>query len=164
MGCFCFHSLTEQFGKPFTVGFFVQSKNLVFALGLILLVCSSREGCSHFVSGGGMDQIIHLLHREIPKSTATTLLLLLIIECATRHGIGCESFLGWWPRRDFVVPFRVSDGYCYLLELLLEKQRDDIASLSTYVLHRLRFFEILSRYEVRHWFLVASLQYNFFRC
>ncbi|OAY73037.1 hypothetical protein ACMD2_02584 [Ananas comosus] len=151
--CFPFFRKASTLDLPF----FSQSKNLVFALGLILLVCSSREGCSHFVSGGGMDQIIHLLHREIPKSTATTLLLLLIIECATRHGIGCESFLGWWPRRDFVVPFRVSDGYCYLLELLLEKQRDDIASLSTYVLHRLRFFEILSRYESAVVFLLTNL-------
>nr|CAD1833153.1 unnamed protein product [Ananas comosus var. bracteatus] len=151
--CFPFFRKASTLDLPF----FSQSKNLVFALGLILLVCSSREGCSHFVSGGGMDQIIHLLHREIPKSTATTLLLLLIIECATRHGIGCESFLGWWPRRDFVVPFRVSDGYCYLLELLLEKQRHDIASLSTYVLHRLRFFEILSRYESAVVFLLTNL-------
>jgi hypothetical protein len=36
-----------------------------------------------------------------------------------------------------------------LLRLLLEKERHDIASLATYILQRLRFYEILSKYEVR---------------
>jgi hypothetical protein len=97
-----------------------------------------------------MGQIINLLCWKTPKSAATTLLLLGIVEHATRHAFGCEAFLGWWPRTDLnSIPGGSSDGYCSLLKLLLEKERHDIASLATYVLQRLRFYEILSKYEVR---------------
>jgi hypothetical protein len=95
-----------------------------------------------------MDKIIQLLSVEIQDSTFFTLLLVSIVECATRHGIGCEAFLGWWSHGDQTIPLHASLGYTLLLRLLLEKQRHDIASLATYVLHRLRFFETLSRYEV----------------
>jgi hypothetical protein len=119
-------------------------------LSLVLLLCSSKESCFYFVCAGGMEQIINLLCWKTSKSAATTLLILSIVERATRHGFGCEAFLGWWPRSDHNnIPICSSDGYCSLLKLLLEKERRDIASLSTYVLQRLRFFEILSKYEVR---------------
>jgi hypothetical protein len=97
-----------------------------------------------------MEQIINLLCWKTPKSAATTLLLLGIVEHATRNGFGCEAFLGWWPQTEHSsIPVGSSDGYCSLLKLLLEKERHDIASLATYVLQRLRFYEILSKYEVR---------------
>jgi hypothetical protein len=129
--------------------FSFQNKLLVLSLSLVLLLCSSRESCFYFVCAGGMEQIINLLCWKTPKSAATTLLILSIVEHATRHGFGCEAFLGWWPRSDHKnIPICSSDGYCSLLKLLLEKERRDIASLSTYVLQRLRFFEILSKYEV----------------
>ncbi|KAF0922548.1 hypothetical protein E2562_038018 [Oryza meyeriana var. granulata] len=125
-----------------------QSKRLVFSLSLVLLLCSSKESCFYFVDAGGMEQIINLLCWKAPMSPATTLLLLGIVEHATRHVVGCEAFLGWWPRSDNNnVPVGSSVGYCSLLKLLLEKERHDIACLATYVLQRLRFYEILSRYE-----------------
>ncbi|KAJ1294785.1 hypothetical protein BS78_01G173400 [Paspalum vaginatum] len=125
-----------------------QNKWLVLSLSLVLLLCSSKESCLYFVGTGGMAQIINLLCWKTPKSAATTLLLLGIVEHATRHGFGCEAFLGWWPRTDCnSIPVGSSDGYCCLLKLLLEKERHDIASLATYVLQRLRFYEILSKYE-----------------
>ncbi|XP_044958124.1 protein virilizer homolog isoform X1 [Hordeum vulgare subsp. vulgare] len=125
-----------------------QNNWLVMSLSLVLLICSSKESCFYFVDAGGMEQIINLLCWKTPKSTATTLLLLGIVENATRHGVGCEAFLGWWPRSDRnSIPTGSSDGYCSLLKLLLEKERHDIASRATYVLQRLRFYEILSRYE-----------------
>ncbi|XP_072967043.1 protein virilizer homolog isoform X2 [Typha angustifolia] len=133
--------------SPHQLPLFSLNKSLILALGLVLLLCSSRESCFHFVSGGGMEHIVHLCCQQMQKSTVITLLLLGIIECATRHGIGCEAYLGWWPRGDGDIPICSSDGYCYLLKLLLEKQRHDVASLATYALHRLRFYEILSRYE-----------------
>ncbi|KAM0859855.1 hypothetical protein ACQ4PT_046916 [Festuca glaucescens] len=125
-----------------------QNNWLVMSLSLVLLICSSKESCFYFVDAGGMEQIVNLLCWKTPKSTATTLLLLGIVENATRHGVGCEAFLGWWPRNDQnCIPTGSSDGYCSLLKLLLEKERHDIASRATYVLQRLRFYEILSRYE-----------------
>ena len=97
-----------------------------------------------------MEQIINLLCWKTPKSAATTLLLLGIVEHATRNGFGCEAFLGWWPQTEHSsIRVASSNGYCSLLKLLLEKERHDIASLATYVLQRLRFYEILSKYEVR---------------
>lgn len=95
-----------------------------------------------------MDKIIQLLSLEMQESTFLTVLLVSIVECATRHEIGCEAFLGWWPRGDETLPACASLGYTLLLKLLLEKHRHDIASMATYVLHRLRFYETLSRYEV----------------
>ncbi|TVU46430.1 hypothetical protein EJB05_05967 [Eragrostis curvula] len=125
-----------------------QNKWLVSSLSLVLLLCTSKESCFYFVCTGGMEQIINLLCWKTPKSPATTLLLLGIVEHITRHDFGCEAFLGWWPRSDNNnIPVGSSDGYCSLLRLLLEKERHDIASLSTYVLQRLRFYEILSKYE-----------------
>ncbi|CAM0910585.1 unnamed protein product [Alopecurus aequalis] len=125
-----------------------QNNWLVTSLSLVLLICSSKESCFYFVDAGGMEQIVNLLCWKTPKSTATTLLLLGIVENATRHGVGCEAFLGWWPRSDQnSIPTGSSDGYCSLLKLLLEKERHDIASRATYLLQRLRFYEILSRYE-----------------
>lgn len=125
-----------------------QNKWLVLSLSLVLLLCSSKESCFYFVGSGGMEKIINLLCWKTPKSAATTLLLLGIVEHVTRHAFGCESFLGWWPRTDHnSIPVGSSDGYCSLLKLLLEKERHDIASLATYVLQRLRFYEILSKYE-----------------
>ncbi|XP_006651539.1 protein virilizer homolog isoform X2 [Oryza brachyantha] len=135
-----------------------QSKLLVFSLSLVVLLCSSKESCFYFVDAGGMDQIINLLCWKTPLCPATTLLLLGIVEHATRHVVGCEAFLGWWPRSDNNnIPVGSSVGYCSLLKLLLEKERHDIACLATYVLHRLRFYEILSRYESAVVTIVSNL-------
>lgn len=130
---------------------------MILLLGLTLLFCSSREGCFHFVNNGGMEEIVWLLSQE--NSPAITLMLLGIVECATRHGIGCEGFLGWWPRGDENVPVGNSDGYSFLLSLLLGKQRHDVAALAAYILHRLRFYEIATRYEVSVQLFVADLCY-----
>lgn len=117
-------------------------------LTLALFLCSGREGCFHFVSCGGMDHLALLFTHDILKSTTITLLLLGVVEQATRHSVGCEGFLGWWPREDESIPSRASERYNHLLKLLLQKPRHDIASLATYILHRLRFYEVASRYEV----------------
>lgn len=114
----------------------------------MMLLCSARESCFCFVTSGGMEQIIHIISQETQRSAAIVLMLLGIIEHATRHAIGCEGFLGWWPREDENVPVGNSEGYSHLLSLLLLKSRSDVASLATYVLHRLRLYEIISRYEV----------------
>lgn len=117
-------------------------------LGITLLLCSAKESCFWFVNSGGMEQIANTFSSEVQSSAGTTLLLLCAVEQATRHAIGCEAFLGWWPRKDIDVPIGNSDGYCHLLSLLMQKQRHDVASLATYVLHRLRSYEIAVRYEV----------------
>ncbi|XP_010247298.1 PREDICTED: uncharacterized protein LOC104590359 [Nelumbo nucifera] len=148
--------LSEVFNKHLcmkmkyaTFGFPVlsQKKNMIVLLAVVFLLCSTRESCFHFVNGGGMEQLVHIFFHEMPKSTALQLMLLGVIEQATRHAIGCEGFLGWWPREDENVPTGSSEGYNQILKLLLQKQRHDVASLATYILHRLHSYEIVSRYE-----------------
>ncbi|KAJ0980701.1 hypothetical protein J5N97_008956 [Dioscorea zingiberensis] len=151
--CFSFMEKTSVLNHPHVS----QNEGTIFVLGASLFFCSSRESCFHFVYGGGMDQIVSLLCCETQKSMAITLLLLRVVEAATRHGIGCEGFLGWWPREDEMVPMGSSDGYCNLLKLILNKQRHDIASLTTYILHRLHFYEITCKYESTVLCILANL-------
>ncbi|XP_042521334.1 protein virilizer homolog [Macadamia integrifolia] len=124
-----------------------QNKKMIVVLSIVLLLCPWRESCFYFVNGGGMEQLVHVSRLEIQKSTAVTLLVLGVVERATRHAIGCEGFLGWWPREDMNVPAGNSEGYSQILKLLLQRQRHDVASLATYILHRLRSYEVASRYE-----------------
>lgn len=125
-----------------------QKKKVILVLSVALFLCSAKESCFQFVNGGGMEQLACVFSDDLQNSTAITLMLLGVVEQATRYSIGCEGFLGWWPREDDNVPSGISEGYSRLLKLLLEKQRHDIASLATYALHRLRFYEVVSRYEV----------------
>lgn len=115
---------------------------------MALFLCSSRESCFHFVNSGGLEHLVNIFGCDKPNSISITLLLLGVVERATQFSIGCEGFFGWWPREDENVPSGVSEGYSQLLKLLLQKPRHDVASLATYVLHRLRFYEVASRYEV----------------
>ncbi|CAK7342049.1 unnamed protein product [Dovyalis caffra] len=124
-----------------------QNKSVILGLCVALLLCSSKESCFHFVNSGGMEQLAHIFSHEMQNSSAIILLLLGVIEQATRHPIGCEGFLGWWPREDESIPSGTSKGYSQLLKLFLQKPQHDVASLATYVLHRLRFYEVVSRYE-----------------
>ncbi|XXG70875.1 hypothetical protein AAC387_Pa07g0258 [Persea americana] len=124
-----------------------KNENLIIELSMVLLLVSGSESCFHFVNGGGMEHVVHLFSREAQRPMATTLILLGIVERATRHAIGCEGFLGWWPREDENVPIGSSEGYSHLLKLLMLKQSHDVASLTTYILHRLRLYEVASRYE-----------------
>ncbi|XP_011094238.1 uncharacterized protein LOC105173993 isoform X2 [Sesamum indicum] len=124
-----------------------QNKNIILWLSVARLLCSARESCFHFVNYGGMKQLGHIFNHRMQNSTTLTLLLLGVIEQATRHSIGCEGFLGWWPREEESIPVGTSDGYNQLLKLLLENQRHDVASLVTYILHRMRFYEVTCRYE-----------------
>lgn len=115
---------------------------------MALLLCSARESCFHFVNCGGMKQLVYILTHRIHNSTSLTLLLLGVIEQASMHSVGCEAFLGWWPREDENIPAGTSDGYNQLLKLLLNNQRHDVASLATSILQRIRFYEVACRYEV----------------
>ncbi|KAK4414757.1 protein virilizer [Sesamum alatum] len=124
-----------------------QNKNTILWLSVARLLCSARESCYHFVNYGGMKQLGYIFNHWMQNSTTVTLLLLGVVEQATRHSIGCEGFLGWWPREDESIPVGTSDGYNQLLKLLLENQRHDVASLATYILHRMRFYEVTCRYE-----------------
>lgn len=134
-----------------------QNKGAMLWLSVALLLCSGKESCFHFVNGGGMKQLGFIFGHGIKNSSAVTLMLLGVVEQATRHSIGCEGFLGWWPREDENVPSGVSEGYNQLLKLLLQKQRHDIASLSTFILHRMRCYEVAARYEVPCFFWVTCI-------
>ncbi|CAF2126381.1 unnamed protein product [Brassica napus] len=124
-----------------------KGKATLLGLSLAFLLCSGREGCLHFVNSGGMDQLVFLFGPDVQNSTTITLLLLGVVEQATRHAVGCEGFLGWWPREDGSIPSGKSEGYCLLLKLLMQKPCHEVASLAIYILHRLRIYEIVSRYE-----------------
>ncbi|KAL1211757.1 virilizer-like protein [Cardamine amara subsp. amara] len=124
-----------------------KGKATLLGLSLSFLLCSGREGCLQFVNSGGMDQLVYLFGHDVQNSTTITLLLLGVVEQATRHSVGCEGFLGWWPREDGSIPSGKSEGYCLLLKLLMEKPCHEIASLAIYILRRLRIYEVMSRYE-----------------
>lgn len=123
-----------------------QIENVLLGLSLALLLCSGKESCFHFVNDGGMEQIVTYFS-NMQNSTTTMLLLLGVVEQATRYSVGCEGFLGWWPREEETIPAGASEGYSQLLNLILAKPRHDVASLATYLLHRLRFYEVALRYE-----------------
>lgn len=95
-----------------------------------------------------MEKLGHVLNHGIHNSPTIKLLSLGVVEQATRHSIGCEGFLGWWPREDETIPIGSSKGYNQLLKFLLQNQRHDAACLATYILNRLHFYEVASRYEV----------------
>ena len=133
---------------------YFQSKNFILWLIVALLLCSTKKGCFHFVNGGGMEQLANILCND-PKPSITVLLLLLgVIEQATRYSVGCEGFLGWWPREDVTILAGTSENYTQLLKLL-QKPRHDVASLATYILRRLRIYELTAKYEV--WFCLTCL-------
>lgn len=136
------------FKVDFASTFCLQNKNAIFWSMVALLLCSARESCFHFVNYGGMKQLVYILTHRIHNSTSLTLLLLGAIEQATMHSVGCEAFLGWWPREDGNIPAGTSDGYNQLLKLLVDNQRHDVASLATSILQRIRFYEVACRYEV----------------
>ncbi|CAA0831811.1 embryo defective 2016 [Striga hermonthica] len=124
-----------------------QNKNTILWLSMATLFCSARESCFHFVNSGGMTQLGYVFANRMKNSTTLALLLLGVIERATSHSVGCEGFLGWWPREDERIPDGTSEGYNQLLKMLLENQRHDVASLATYLLHRMRLYEVACRYE-----------------
>ena len=130
---------------PYTL---LQSEHALLGLSMAHLLCSGRESCFQFVNSGGMEQLAKFFSKDGQNSTTIMLLLLGVVERATRYSVGCEGFLGWWPREDENIPSGISEGYSQLLKLILSKPRHDVASLATYLLHRLRFYEVASRYEV----------------
>ncbi|KAK1417128.1 hypothetical protein QVD17_26250 [Tagetes erecta] len=133
-----------------------QSKLIMVWLSAALLLCSYKESCFNFVNGGGMKQLSDIFCTK-KHSSAATLILLGVIKQATVHSVGCEGFLNWWPREDDTIPTGTSDGYNQLLKLLMQKPRHDVASLATYILHRARFYEVVSRYEFAVLHVLAGL-------
>ncbi|KAL2900848.1 ATP synthase subunit alpha 2 [Bienertia sinuspersici] len=71
---------------------------LCLAVPGTLILCSGKESCFHYVNGGGMEQLAQFLSQEECESTTVTLMLLGVVEQATRYSVGCEGLLGWWPR------------------------------------------------------------------
>ncbi|KAI4348874.1 hypothetical protein L6164_009542 [Bauhinia variegata] len=124
-----------------------QNENALLRLSMALLLCFSRESCFQFVNGGGMEELVTFFSKDVQDSTTIMLLCLGAVEQATRYSVGCEGFLGWWPREDENIPSGISEGYSRLLKLILAKPRHDVGSLATYLLHRLRLYEVASRYE-----------------
>uniref|UniRef100_A0A2P2LKV7 Uncharacterized protein MANES_09G046200 n=1 Tax=Rhizophora mucronata TaxID=61149 RepID=A0A2P2LKV7_RHIMU len=138
---FCFDKHVTNIGQIH------QNKNIILRLSLALLLCSGRESCFQFVNCGGMEQLSSFLSHDKQLSPAIMLLSLGALEQATRHPVGCEGILGWWPREDGNISCSISKGYSNLLKLFLQEPCHDIASLATYLLHRLRLYEVASRFE-----------------
>ncbi|ERN00963.1 uncharacterized protein LOC18429037 [Amborella trichopoda] len=134
-----------------------RNEKLVVGLSALYLICSTEEHFFQFVNGGGVDHLVGILCDDMQKSTAIHLMLLGVVERATRYAIGCEGFLGWWPHEDEHVPAGCSKSYSRLLKFLLCKQRHDVASLATYILHRLRFYEVASKFESAVLSLLGSI-------
>ena len=56
-----------------------------------------------------MEQLAVFFSKDGQNSTTIMLLLLGVIEWATRYSVGCEAFLGWWPREDESIPSGISE-------------------------------------------------------
>ncbi|CAM8891743.1 unnamed protein product [Rhodiola kirilowii] len=136
---------------------FSKNKKTNLLLSMALLLCSSKEGCYHFVNGGGMKEHIDAISSHLHKSNATALLALGFIEQATRYSIGCEGFLSWWPRDEDYIPSGKSEGYSQLVKVIMKHQRHDVASRATYVLQRLRLYEVAARFECAVLSLLGNL-------
>ncbi|XP_058209887.1 uncharacterized protein LOC131322543 isoform X1 [Rhododendron vialii] len=121
---------------------------LIGLLEFLGILSFQSESCFHFVNSRGMEQLRYIIIHDVQNSHAITLMVLGVVEQATRHSIGCEGFLGWWPREDESIPSGTSVDYNELFKLLLQKQPHDVASLATHILHRLRFLEVASRCEI----------------
>ncbi|KAG5552399.1 hypothetical protein RHGRI_010466 [Rhododendron griersonianum] len=95
-----------------------KNKSVVLWLSAALLLCFGSESCFHFVNSGGMEQLRYIIIHDVQNSHAITLIVLEVVEQATRHSIGCEGFLGWWPCEDESIPLGTSLDYNKLFKLL----------------------------------------------
>ena len=125
-----------------------QIDKMIGGLSTMHLLCTDIEGCHQFVEAGVMQHLVGILQHDLGRSTATSLMVLGVIERACRYAVGCEALLGWFPREGGNVPNGASEGYSTLLRLLLQRQRHDIACLTSHILHRLRAYEIIIVFEV----------------
>ncbi|EPS68683.1 hypothetical protein M569_06085, partial [Genlisea aurea] len=144
------NSLCHRFdfcGSTFGYSYLSQIKNTILGLSMARLMCFARESCFHFVYFGGMEHLVQFFTHQMKNYASLQLLILGVIDQATRHSVGCEGLLGWWPLEDEIPPACTSNGYNLVLKLLLESQRHDVASLATQILHRIRLYEVACRYE-----------------
>ncbi|XP_057830366.2 protein virilizer homolog isoform X1 [Cryptomeria japonica] len=137
-----------------------QISKLVAGLSMVHLLCTDTEGCCQFVKAGGMQYLINVLQHDLGRSTSTTLLALGVVEHACRYAVGCEAFLGWVRRKGESVPTGTSEGYSTLLKLLLQRPRHSVACLVTKLLHRLRAYEIMVKFESTVGSLLENLSAN----
>lgn len=128
-----------------------QIDKMIGGLSTMHLLCTDIEGCRQFVEAGVMQHLVGILQHDLGRSTATSLMVLGVVERACRYAVGCEALLGWLPREGGSVPNGASEGYSTLLRLLLHRQRHDIACLTSHILHRLRAYEIIIVFESTVW-------------
>lgn len=137
-----------------------QIDKMIGGLSTMHLLCTDIEGCRQFVEAGVMQHLVDILQHDSGRSTATSLMVLGVVERACRYAVGCEALLGWLPREGGSVPNGASEGYSTLLRLLLQKQRHDIACLASHILHRLRAYEIIVVFESTVWPLLENPSTN----
>lgn len=137
-----------------------QIDKMIGGLSTMHLLCTDAEGCRQFVEAGVMQHLVDILQHDSGRSTATTLMVLGVVERACRYAVGCEALLGWLPREGGAVPKGSSEGYGTLLRLLLQKQRHDIACLASLILQRLRAYEIIIEFESTAWPLLENPSAN----
>ncbi|KAH9287987.1 hypothetical protein KI387_032104, partial [Taxus chinensis] len=137
-----------------------QMGKLITGLSMVHLLCTDTEGCCQFVKAGGMQHLINVLLHYLGRSTVITLLTLGVVERACRYAVGCEAFLGWVRRKGEIIATGTSEGYSTLLKLLLQRPRHNIACLVTSILHRLRAYEIMVKFESTVGSLLENISVN----
>jgi hypothetical protein len=127
-------------------------ENLIGGLAAAQLLCTDSRECYRFVVAGGVHLLLNVLQR-VGKFSATTLLALGAVECASRYAYGCEALLGWWsPDTEFCRKTcgskMISNGYTVLIRYLLRPQQRPIIETVARVIHRLRAYELTAAIQV----------------
>lgn len=98
------------------------------------LLCNKDPGdMQPFLAAGGMKLLLQVVE-EVSETTGLLLFALTSVECACRHGCGCEMLL--------------SEGKEPLLALHHKMQRPPITRLLQRVVHRLQCYELACSFEV----------------
>ncbi|CAM6106109.1 unnamed protein product [Calypogeia fissa] len=122
-------------------------ERLIGGLAAAQLLCTDARECYRFVLAGGLHLLLDVLQHVVGNFSATTLLALGAVECASRYAFGCDALLGWWIPNTALCreswESRVTcQGYSVLLKFLLQPQQRPIVLLAARVLHRLRTYEL----------------------
>jgi hypothetical protein len=112
----------------------LQVESLVGGLAAVQLLCNKDPGdVQPFLAAGGMKLLLQVVE-EVSETTGLLLFALTSVECACRHGCGCEALL--------------SEGKEPLLALRHKMQRPPITRLLQRVVYRLQCYELACSFEV----------------
>lgn len=138
----------------------LQVESLIGGLAAAQLLCTDAQECYRFILAGGLHLLLDVLQHVVGTFSATTLLALGAVECASRYAFGCEALLGWWTPNSALggetwESRGACRGYSVLVKFLLHPQQRPVVLIAARVLHRLRGYELTAAVQV--WFCAAAV-------